>query len=141
MKLVSLIKMCQNETYSNARLRNYLSDMFPIKKKKKKDALLPLLFNFPLEYTFRGVQVNQDGLKLNGKHQLLVYADDFNILGERVHAVTVHAEALVVISKTTGIKVNAGKTKYMVMSEDQNAGRIYSIKIDNRSFERVEKFK
>ena len=44
-----------------------------------------MLFNFPLEYTIRRVQVNQDGLKLNGTHQLLVYADDVNILGGSVH--------------------------------------------------------
>jgi hypothetical protein len=80
-------------------------------------------------------------LKLNDTHQLLVYADDFNILGESVHTTKAKAEALVMASKVTGLKVNAGKTKYMVMSGDQNAGRIYSIKIDNRSFEKVEEFK
>jgi len=44
-------------------------------------------------------------------------------------------------SKETGLEVNADETKYMVMSQDQNAGRSHSIKIDNCSFARVEEFK
>jgi len=44
-------------------------------------------------------------------------------------------------SKATGLEVNADKTKYVVMSRDQNAGQSYSMKTDNSSFERVEKFK
>jgi len=40
-----------------------------------------------------------------------------------------------------GLEVSAEKTKYMVMSRDQNAGRIHSVRIDNRTFERVEEFK
>jgi hypothetical protein len=48
---------------------------------------------------FGRVQVNQDGLKLNGTHQLLVYADDVNKLGGSVHTIKKNTEALVVASK------------------------------------------
>jgi hypothetical protein len=53
----------------------------------KRDAVSPLLFNFALEYAIRRIQVNQDGLKLNGTHQLLVYADDFYVLGGNVRTI------------------------------------------------------
>ena len=43
-------------------------------------------------------------------------------------------------SKETGLEVNADKTKYMVISRDQNAVQCHSMKIDNSSFERVEEF-
>jgi len=62
-------------------------------------------------------------------------------LGGSVHTVKENAEALIVASKDIGLGVNADKTKYMVMSRDQNGGQSHSIKTDNRSFERVEKFK
>jgi len=116
--------------------------MLPIRNGLKQvDALSPLLFNFALEYTIKRVQVNQDGLKLNGTHQLLVYADDVNILGGSVHTIQKNAEALVVASKEIGLEVNADKTKCMIMSRDMNAGRSHSIKIDSSSFERLEEFK
>jgi len=57
---------------------------------KQGDALLPLLFTLALEYTIRRVQVNQDGLKLNGTHQLLVYADYVNVLQGSIHSVADH---------------------------------------------------
>jgi len=53
-----------------------------------------LLFNFALEYGIRRVQVNWDGLKLNGTHQLLIYADDVNLWGRSVHIIKKNTEAL-----------------------------------------------
>ena len=67
---------------------------------------------------FENLSQNQDGLKLNGTHQILVYADDVNILGGSIHTVKENAEALVVATKQTGLEVNADKTKYMVMSRE-----------------------
>jgi hypothetical protein len=85
MKLVRLIKMCLNETYSRVQGCKHLSDMLPITNGLKQgDALSPLLFNFSLEYAIRRVHVIQDGLKLYGRHQLLVHADDVTILDERI---------------------------------------------------------
>ena len=86
MKLVRLIKICVNETYSRVRIGKNLSHMFPIRNGvKQRDALSPLLFNFAVEFAIRRVQVKQDGLQLNGTHQILVYVDDVNILGGNVH--------------------------------------------------------
>ena len=79
--------------------------MFPTKYGLKQGgALLPLFVTFALGYAIRRVQVNQDGLKLDGTRQLLVYADDVNILGGSVHTIKKNIQALVVASKETDYK-------------------------------------
>jgi len=91
--------------------------MFPVKNGLKQgQSLSPLIFNFALEYANSRVQVNQDGLKLNGSHQVKVYADNVNIMGGSVCTIKKNAEALVDASKEIGLEVNADRTKYMVMS-------------------------
>jgi len=83
--------------------------------------------------------VNQDGLKLNGTHQLLVYADGVNILGGSIHTVK-NAEALVVASRVIRLEENVDKTVYMTMCWDKNAGRSHKRNIGNKSLEKVEQF-
>jgi len=117
MKLVMLIKMCLTETYSTVHVSKNLSDMFPIRNGLQQgDALSPLLFSFAFKYAIRRLQVNQDGLKLNCMHQLLVSSDDVNMLGGSIPTIKENAEALLVASKENGLKVNADKTKYLIMS-------------------------
>jgi hypothetical protein len=86
-----------------------------------------LLFNLALGYPIRRVQANQEGWKLKSMCQLLVYADDVNILGRSIHTRKKNTGALVVANKEVGLEVNAEKTKDMIMSRDENAGQNRSI--------------
>jgi hypothetical protein len=80
------------------------------------------------------------GMKLNGTHQLLAYADDVNLLGDNIHTINKNTEILIDASKEVGLDVNVEKTKYMLVSGDQNAGQNREIKIGNRSFENLSQF-
>ena len=77
MKPRRLRKMCLNESYNTVLVGKHMSNTFPTTGRlTQADILSPLLFNFTLDYTIGKVLANQDGLKLNGTQQLLVYADN-----------------------------------------------------------------
>jgi hypothetical protein len=110
--------MCLNETYSKARVSKLLSDKCPIQNGLKQgDDLSPLLFNFAFVYAIRKV-----GLELNGTHQILVYADDGNMLDDSINTIKENSETLLEASTDVGLEINVEKTKYMNMSRHPNSG-------------------
>jgi hypothetical protein len=128
-KLVRLIKRCLNETYSKVRVGKFLPDKFPIRNGlKRRDALSPSLFTFALEFAVRKVQENEVGLELNRTHQLLVYADDVNLLGDKYHK---REHTFLKASRDIGLEVNAEKTKHMIMSHHPNSGQNQNTRIAN----------
>lgn len=74
------------------------------------------LFNFVLEYDITRIQINQSFLTVNGTREISVYIGAVNILGGCVNSIKEKAEALLVVSKESGLDVNDDETKYMIMS-------------------------
>jgi hypothetical protein len=89
---------------------------------KQENASSPLLLNFALEYAIRRVQQNKKGLKVNGTHQLLAYADN-NIEGESIDTIVKNTEVLADPSREVSLEVNPKKTKYTYVNIRLSEGK------------------
>jgi hypothetical protein len=126
-----VVKTCLNETYSRVCIGKNLSHKFTIQKLPETRRFF---ITIALEYAIRMVQENQEGLILNGTH-------DVNIVVENIDTIQKSTKALLGASKEVGLEVNPEETKYMLVSQCQKAGQRQSITVANRSFEDVAKFK
>jgi hypothetical protein len=64
---------------------------------------------------------------MNGTHQLLVYANDINLLGDSINTTKENTETLLEAGKDVGLEINVEMTMYMIMSHlrTQDRTRIY----------------
>jgi hypothetical protein len=112
MKSFRLIKVCLNKMHTEVRICKYLSDKFRI-----EDFSNTQIFNFALQYANRKVQQNQFRLKLNGTHELLVFADDVNLLGNNIDTIEGTIETIIDAVKGVGLEVNTNKYIYILQHE------------------------
>jgi hypothetical protein len=81
------------------------------------------------------------GLKLNLAHQLLVYADDVNLMEDYMDTIKTNIAALIGDSKKVCLEENVENFEYMLTSHHQNSGQNHNTKIVNISFENLAKLK
>jgi hypothetical protein len=123
------------EMYSKVRIGKHLSHNFPIQNDiKQGDSLLSLLLKSALEYAIRKVQESQVGMKVNGTHQLFLYADDINLLDDNRYAIRKNIQTLIDASKKVGLEVNTEKTRYMLLIRHQSARQNLDPTIGNGCF-------
>lgn len=116
----------QKRVYNNNSLKLYIS----ITLHFQGDVLSLLIFNVAQDCAIRKVQENQEGLKLNGTHQFLDYAENVNLLGESTYTIKKNKEFVSVVVNKIGLEIEAEKIEYMFLFRYHYAGQNYTMQID-----------
>jgi hypothetical protein len=110
VKLVRLFEVCLNETYS--KLRSPCGERVVKFSSPKWSDIHRYFISSAFQLYFRAyykVKENQVGLKLDGIHQLLVYADNVNLLGDNIATVKKNTESLIDANREVDLEMNAEK--------------------------------
>jgi hypothetical protein len=120
--------MYLNETYSKAHIGKYFSDSFPILNFVRRQCIITTAFELCFGIYNKKSPQKPGGLKWNGPHQLLAYADDVHLLGGNTEAIKINTQTVTDASKEIGLVVTVEKTKHMLLSQYQNAGQNQNIR-------------
>jgi hypothetical protein len=91
--------------------------------------------SFALQYAIEKVRTNQEGWRLNGRHQLLVYSDDVNMIGGNILTIKKNAGSLLASGRKIGLEANSLKTKYVPMTPEHNAGLYHNTGTGSKPFQ------
>jgi hypothetical protein len=100
---------------------NNLCDTFPIQNDLKQGDVIVIAFQFIFRICHQKGPKYQEGFQLNGTHQLLIFADDGNILCQNINTIKENKEALLQSSMEVGLEVSREKIKYVIVPYQQNA--------------------
>ena len=153
-KMIRLVKMTLEQSACKVKVQNELSAKFLVNRGLRQgDSLSCILFNLVLERVIRNIDVRmgtlahytrgrgsqQTGTIYNQQVQYMAYADDVALIGKTAKSVTRCYEQLEKAALPAGLKVNVGKTKYMVLAPTpQNTNNLI---VHGNDFERVKSFK
>lgn len=142
-KLVRLIKAVTQVSKLRVRVGNSLTEEFEVATGLKQgDALSPMLFNLILEHVIRKVLNHDSGVELNGKHQIIGYADDLALLGTCANEVRIMAKTLEEEGRKVGLRINQDKTEYFHMRRYKDTrARRKDLVVEGTTYKGVEKFK